>query len=339
MKVDRFLICLIAATAAFCSCKEDDNDANYNYLLGQLKFDKEIPEYVEYGYTQVIKMSGAYHPDVKRRADGTYPDTLGYVVVNPFTSISDTIKRFEEPVDKKFEYHFEVTKDTLKSYTLTASAYAPDYYSTSHSCGFTIVKPGYGERCSIKGFSTAGETRKLSGKDYYVTDIDGVEWVRQNLAATESGHPYKGCEIMNDIFGRYYTWEQAQSVCPEGWRLPTSAEYDELVEKFDGVGALMADIYFNGTKAANKMWTYWPAVGALSDKSGLSLMPTGYAQISDDQVYTFYDLNKRVVLWTSDEEDGNGVARYIYEDQNILFKGAFNKTNFAASVRCISDKD
>ena len=337
MKVARFFICLLAAAAAFCSCKEDEEEPTYGYLLGQLKFDREIPEYVEYGYSQTIKMSGAYHPEVTRRADGTYPDTLGYVVSNPLTSKSDTIKRFEDPVDKKFEYLFKVSVDTLNTYTLTASAYAPDYYSTSHSCSFTIVRPGYGDRFSLRGFNTEGEMRELSGKNYYVTEIDGLLWIRQNLADTESGYPFKGCGIMTDIFGQYYTWEQAQTVCPDGWRLPKSAEFDKLTDKFDSIGDLMADIYFNGSKPANKMWTYWPAVGALSNKSGLSLMPTGYAQISDDQVYTFFDLNKRSVLWTSDEIDGNGVARYIYEDQNMLYKGAFNKTNFAASVRCVSE--
>lgn len=338
MKIDRFFICLFAAVVALCSCKKDEEEKTYGYLLGSLKFDKDIPEYVAYGYTQTIKMSGAYHPEVSIRPDGTYPDVLGYVVSNPLKTQSDTIKRYEDPVDMKVEYVFKVDVDTLHSYTLTASAYAPEYYSSSHSCSFTIVKPGYGKGFSItKGFNTDGKVRTLDGKDYFVTEIDGLEWIRQNYADPEGGHPYKGCEVMTDIFGQYYTWEQAQEACPDGWRLPTNAEYDKLVEKFGGVGALMADVYFNGSKPADKMWTYWPSVGTLSDVSGLSIMPTGYAQIADDNVYTFFDLKKRAVLWTSDEEEENGVARYIFEDQNILFKGAFNKTNFAASVRCVSD--
>ncbi len=340
MKFERFFICLSAVAAALCSCKKDEETPDYGYLLGTLTFDKEIPEYVGYGYSQTIKMSGVYHPEASKGADGKVRDTLGYIVTDPFKSKSDTLKRFEDPVGQEFEYHFEVLKDTLNSYTLTASAYAPEYYSSSHSCSFTIVKPGFGEGFSIyKGFNTEGEKLTLSGKDYFVADVDSLKWVRQNYADAASGYPYKGCEIMTDIFGRYYTWEEAQKVCPEGWRLPTSGEFDALVGKFGGVGDLMADIYFNGSKPADKMWTYWPAIGALGNKSGLSIIPTGYAQISDSGSYTFFDLNKRAVIWTSDtdKESGNGVARYIYEDQNKLYKGAYSKTGFAASVRCVSD--
>ena len=339
MKVESFFVCLFAAAVAFSSCEKEEETPQYGYLLGQLTFDKEIPEYVEYGYSQTIKMSGVYHPDASVGADGKRRDTLGYTVTDPFKSKSDTLKRFEDPVGKKFEYYFEVLKDTLDTYTLTASAYAPDYYSNTHSSAFTIVKPGFGEGFSItRGFSTEGEKRNLSGKEYFVTDIDSLRWVRQNYADTTSGYPYKGCEIMSDIFGRYYTWEQAQKVCPKGWRLPTSAEFDALVSKFGGVGDLMGDIYFNGTKPANKMWAYWPAIGTPGNKSGLTLIPTGYAQISDSGTYTFFDLNKRAVIWTSDEESDNGVARYIFEDQNKLYKGIFSKTGFAASVRCVSDQ-
>lgn len=337
MRADRFFLCFFAAVTLFAGCKDDSGDEEEKlYLSGTLKFQKDIPEYVVYGYQQDISFKGAYHPDAAKKADGTYEDMLGYYVVDPITSKTDTIKRFEAPVDSKYSYTFKVSKDTLATFSFTGSAYAPGYYANSCSAKFTIVKPGYGEGCSIKGFDTETDKEELAGKTYHVTTICGKKWIRQNYADPSSGVSYKNCEVMDDIFGRFYTWEEAKTVCPKGWRLPTSAEFDGVVASAGGVGALMADIYFNGTKPSNKMWTYWPEVGKLTDATKLSVMPVGYATITDGDC-SFYDLNSRAVFWTDDEELERGVARYLYEEKNVLYKGVFDKTSFAASVRCVEE--
>ncbi len=53
--------------------------------------------------------------------------------------------------------------------------------------------------------------------------IGGVTWATRNVGA-------KGKFVKNpqDV-GRYYTFEEAQSVCPKGWRTPTAGEFDTLV--------------------------------------------------------------------------------------------------------------
>lgn len=342
MRLEKFLLCICSALVFLTACdKGDDNGDDLMYLSGSLSFVKAVPEYVGYGYEQDMTVTGVHHPDASRKPDGTYTDTLGYSFTNPFTEKKDTVKRFEDPVDTKVTYHLKVVKDTLASFTLTASAYAPGYYPSTCSSSFTVVRPGYGDDRSLRGFKMDTDTVRVGQRFYYKIRIGDTEWMRQNYADDSDkavGRAYKDCEIMNDVFGRYYTWTEAQSICPKGWRLPTSAELDALVDSFGGVGALMADIYFNGSKAADKMWTYWPAVGTLTDASRLSVIPTGYALISDGK-YTFFDLKSRAVIWTSDEEAGKGVTRYIFEDQNKLFKGSFDKDSFAASVRCVRDSE
>lgn len=338
MRIDKFLLCVSAAVAVLAACsKNDDNDENLPYVGGNLYFVNEIPDFVEYGYEQDLRVAGAFHPDVHARADGSIPDSLGYVFTNPFHVKSDTVKKFTDPVDTKVVYHFKVEKDTLASYAISAFAYAPDHYSISCSSYFTIVRPGFGEKSSIRGFDTTTGSVTLSGKEYYSMQHGGLEWIRQNYADESAGYAYKGSEIMTDIFGRYYTWDEAVSICPDGWRLPTSAELDALVEDFGGVKDIMSDVYFNGDRPKDKMWRYWPKVGTITDGSKLSLFPTGYAVKAGDR-YNFYDLQVKSVLWTSDN-DGNGkaVARYIHEDQNILYSGLFDQSSFAASVRCVRD--
>lgn len=336
MRFDKFLLCVFTALVFVCACEKDDDDVeDFLYLNGTLSFVNPIPEYVNYGYEQDVTVTGVRHPDASRKEDGTYSDILGYYFTNSLIARTDTVKRFEDPADTKVVYHFKVDKDSLATFTLSASAYAPGYYSSSCSASVTLVRPGFGEDRTIRGFHTDTPREKVGEKEYYTVAIGGDRWLRQNYADKSKGNPYKDCAVMDDIFGRFYTWTDAQSVCPEGWRLPTSDELDALVNKFGGVNALMADVYFNGSKPANKMWTYWPGVGVITDASRLSFMPTGYALVVNGK-YEFHDLNSRAVLWTSDSEDGKGVARYIYEDQNKLFKGSFDKDTFAASVRCVS---
>ena len=39
---------------------------------------------------------------------------------------------------------------------------------------------------------------------------------------------------MDMIFGKYYTWTEAQTACPEGWELPSDADFVELARKVSG---------------------------------------------------------------------------------------------------------
>ena len=141
---------------------------------------------------------------------------------------------------------------------------------------------------------------------------------------------------MNGIFGRFYTWDEAQTACPEGWHLPSDAEWAAL--RTDGgdsrdipglAGKLMGDLYFNG----DKMWEYWREV-KITDELGLSVMPVGYALPAGGE-YDFDGLSGYAAFWTSDEVNGEGVCRYIYEDKDVVYRGLMSKTEFAAPVRCV----
>jgi len=48
--------------------------------------------------------------------------------------------------------------------------------------------------------------------------INGIKWATRNV-----GEPGTFVDNPED-FGNYYTWDEAQNVCPSGWRLPTKEE-------------------------------------------------------------------------------------------------------------------
>lgn len=54
--------------------------------------------------------------------------------------------------------------------------------------------------------------------------INGVTWARANVAS-------RGTFASNSLNnGNYYTSSEAKTACPEGWRLPTQAEFYSLIE-------------------------------------------------------------------------------------------------------------
>ena len=81
----------------------------------------------------------------------------------------------------------------------------------------------YIEVCSTKlGLnSKVVTTNTIVGKDTGV-DINGVVWATCNVGD-------KGKFVSNpNNKGEYYTYEEAQNVCPTGWRLPTKDELETL---------------------------------------------------------------------------------------------------------------
>lgn len=72
----------------------------------------------------------------------------------------------------------------------------------------------------------------------------------------------------------------------------------------------MANAKFLGTR----MWEYWPQV-KITNKTGFSALPVGYATDSGKSP-KFTGINNYAVFWTSDSEsEETGLCRYIYVKQ------------------------
>ena len=65
---------------------------------------------------------------------------------------------------------------------------------------------------------------EYSEQQEIITDgitVNGVTWATKNLGAFNP-----------EDYGNYYTWEQANSACPKGWRLPTEDEIASLYDAY-----------------------------------------------------------------------------------------------------------
>ena len=163
--------------------------------------------------------------------------------------------------------------------------------------------------------------------------------MQNNLSYQESGVSYGYCSAVDPIFGKLYTWNEAIKACPDGWHLPSDADFVALTGTeagrgetiYGAAGSLMADAYLLG----NKMWTYWPDV-KITNKSKFSALPIGYAIDREDSQH-YVGINDYAVFWTSDEDGESAFYRYIYEDKDNLYSSKGSKDYFRASVRCVKD--
>lgn len=337
MKFTRIIAILFIALSAW-SCKNEDEEITYKSFDGILTFD--LPPYVLPGDTLTLIPSG-----ISRDDGGSWGL---YWKISPVMSETDTVRRETDSPSISGEYVFTVP-DTLCTINITLGAFA-DGYSNKTSVGKTVVISYDREKGSIRG-NTLEEgdfifTDPRDGTEYYCTTIGGKDWFKENLAYAGLGVPYSSSELMSTIYGRFYTWEEAQNACPEGWRVSSKKDWKDAAESvsggrsfgeddtFTGVGgAFRGDITFNGAS----LWDFWPNV-KITNATGFSAIPVGYATYNEDDGYAFTGYKEYSVFWTMDEAaEDLGLYRYMYVDKPDILLGAAEKSSFAASVRCVRD--
>lgn len=341
MKFLRFsLIFLLPAVMGLAvSCHKDRASASGSSLTGTLSYN--FPEYVQYGDVIHVSPSGVYREDES--------DTLlSLRWINPFSSVSDTVRVEADPDTMGNDFYFTVDRDTIGTFSLSVYVWASGYSSKSKTVSFTVVNPTP-DKGSLRGYgfmdelSTFTDTR--DSRSYPYTTVGGKDWFVSNLAYEGTGTSYEEHSVLAPVFGQYYTWDEAGTACPAGWSLPADADFVALAKAAganvsddgsvpSGVGTLMGNITYNG----DKLWEFWPGVN-ITNSSRFSAIPVGYAMV-DETGTKFIGFNDYAMFWTADATDAfTAKARYIYVDKPEFFVGSFGKSSVMASVRCVRDHE
>jgi len=332
----RFLFITLAVTlTVFSSCKEEETTEK-DYLDGDIEL--VFPEFLHPG--DVLKFDVDTMSTLVR-TDGD-SKKIGYYFEDSFDSLRDTIRLSDGTVVLK-EYTF-VVPDTLTTLTLSCSGFSDDHYNSISSQAYTVIRDGLNGNSSMTNFDIAATdstfTDARDGKQYYYTTIGGVDWMRQNLAWEGAGKPYRNSPATTNLFGRYYTHPEALAACPEGWTLPSEADWVKLGRDLgsdalegeifpDIAGKLMENVYFN----SERMWEYWPVV-TIDNAARFSAIPVGYAQYNGDDV-SFEEYGRYAMFWCSDTVGSQAMLRFLYEDRTGLYYGLLEAKETALSVRCI----
>lgn len=305
------ILSIVLFTLLAMACKKEEKETTSEYMTGSISVN--IPTFVLPGHA--IKAS-----DISQNlyAGGK---AIGFYVIDPYTQERDSAAAFEYS-----KFLPLVVRDTIGTFKFTCGGFAEGYYNSVGSATFDVLDPkpdGSLKNLGIDWNDTTFITDS-DGRKYYYTQVNGLMWLRQNIADESAGQPYSYCDATNDVFGRYYTWKEANTICPDGWRLPT-------VEEWDGLHA--ADVMVAATLNGERMWPLTPDI-KVTNATGLSVLPCGYAEVSTDG-YLFKGFKSYATFWTSSEFDGKHIYQCLYEDQNVISSLPADDETFAASVRCV----
>lgn len=331
-RLTKYAIIAAAALLAIASCKKKNEDESKETLPTNPKFS--VPEYALVHDEILFESGGVTHPaggELEWTAKAVGEDT--------------TITLYE--VEGKFRF---VVLDTLCTYSITLQAADPkgEYYSVSTTKYVTAIRGGINvpgteplDRSisgrASDGYDDAEAVVEIDGEAYFQKKIGDNVWLCENLGTSGSGASYKGYSVMDNVFGRYYSWEEARTACPEGWRLPSETDWENMATALGAEKSGNDYIDINGQLLANdvryndiQMWEWWPRGD--ETPSGFDALPTGYANLASK---IWNGENIYAVFWTADEENGLGIYRYMTADGRNLMRGTQDKLNFGASVRCI----
>jgi len=171
---------------------------------------------------------------------------------------------------------------------------------------------------------------------YEIFKIEGKSWMAQNLNYSTSGGsiqalaPIYKQEANNIALShqneRFYTWEAALKGCPQGWHLPSTVDFDRLIDALGGES-------FAGTKMKSSYG--WTNNGSGTNQSRFNALPVGFILEGTSNVMQ----SGSYTSWWSKKETTDNVATSYYinaEFPSVLSNILSNKLGYR-SVRCVKD--
>jgi uncharacterized protein (TIGR02145 family) len=157
---------------------------------------------------------------------------------------------------------------------------------------------------------------------------DNTMW--DNLGYTSEAMCWYDNDISNKaIYGGLYTYATATNACPDGWHLPSKAEYETL-------------ILVVGTNSGSKLAgnsTLWPSGDLINDVnfglSGFNALPAG-VRVSDG---TFINVGLGSVWWCSTlfgsgTQQAYDIGIYLNSTDTYIQD---SRMDYGQSVRCVKD--
>ena len=169
-------------------------------------------------------------------------------------------------------------------------------------------------------------TDPRDGKTYKTVKIGNLIWMAENLnLKAKDSWCYKDNSAYCSKYGRLYTWEAAMNACPNGWRLPSVAEFERLINSVRG----------ESIEAGNslKSRTGWSYRGNGFDGLLFTALPAGYRGNDGG----FYNGGEDACFWSSTEyNSGNAYGMSLYNNYSGVELPNYSKYS-ARSVRCLKD--
>jgi len=197
---------------------------------------------------------------------------------------------------------------------------------------------------------TAAETvTDVDGNIYATVKIGDQVWMAENLRTTHysDGTALESFVMNNDAalvdqYGRLYRWDTAlrvedgsspesegvQGVSPEGWHIPSEAEWLELIRYLGGKAIAGGKL-----KAAGGDHWQSPNTGA-TNETGFGALPTGWFDFTGD----FKGFGAKSFLRSSTSPGGRGGYAWELNRISAACTRVFLHPDDAIPIRCIKDR-
>jgi len=186
------------------------------------------------------------------------------------------------------------------------------------------------------------------GKQYAAVLIGTQTWMAENLNYDVPDNTTDVCygndDSNCDKYGRLYDWATAMNnsasssanpsgvrgVCPEGWHLPSDAEWGALMQSVNPSCTPTGTCANAGTKLKADS-PLWNSNGKGTDDFGFSALPGGY------RYFEFNNVGSLGAWWSSTEStDSYAYRRYINGNSANVDRSSNDKIRLY-SVRCIQN--
>lgn len=187
------------------------------------------------------------------------------------------------------------------------------------------------------------------GRSYRAVQIGGRVWMAENLGFDAgAGSTFYGDNAANGSrFGRLYTWPAALGACPAGWRLPSDADWEDLMQTVSDEFGVGRNGGFSGNwskiGAHLKSTAGWKRPSASNerhnglDNYGFSVQPAGYVR-GDDRVS--FGVDEDAYFWSATRNPANYHRNpwiRTFDGTAEVGRRSHSNTDDYLSVRCVRD--
>jgi len=171
--------------------------------------------------------------------------------------------------------------------------------------------------------------------DDILTGLNDSEW--SNLYDTETGAfaVYNDDPSNTETYGNLYNWyavDDNRGVCPDGWHVPTDAEWTVLADYLSWTSFAGGALKSTGTiENEDGLW-HSPNLGA-TNASGFTALPGGYRSYSGG----YYGMGYDGTFWSSTTSGSiDAWSRYLYYTDSDVYRYYDYKPS-GYSIRCAGD--
>lgn len=188
-----------------------------------------------------------------------------------------------------------------------------------------------GEIGTTGEYDSASNTVKdlRDGQTYKTVKIGDQVWMAENLSH-ETTSSICGEKEFLTLFGCRYSWNEAKTVCPVGWHLPSQAEWNTLIE-FVGDSSTAGKIL----KATNT-WSNKGHYKDGTDDYGFTALPGGVRLPQRGKTHQTF-VNSGAFFWSATEVDDDESITLVLRYENDAATLFENDKDAGVSVRCVKN--